>query len=210
MKNRFFGVMLAVFSLYACDKDKNLSFSIHGVISDNSLNKGLDNATVIVYEKAVASLTFNEIGRTKTDASGNYTLKFPRNRVESYKVLIQKDFYFDKEETIAFSSLDPKKSIEYNYGTTAYSWVKVLLTNTNDVNDFDDFLYKVTKGRTGCQTCATNEEKHFYGALDTTFYYLTDGNKPFAYYFALSNTTTLGNNEQTTVPFDTIVMVTSY
>jgi hypothetical protein len=210
LKNGFF-ILVLMLAFSSCKKDKTLYFSIHGVVTDESFNKGMDNATVIVYEKAIASYDYTEVGRIKTDSDGKYELKFPRNRVEGYRVTIQKDFYFDKSYTIDFASLDPKKSIEYNFGTTAYSWVKIHLQNSGDVNSYDDFIYKKTQGHTDCAACCpTGVETHFYGALDTTFYCLTDGNKPFAYFYQLGNTSTIGTNQQTTIPFDTIVLTTTY
>lgn len=211
MLKKIIFILLVSGVVLGCKKNSALTFAIHGTVTDESFNKGLESATVIIYEKPVTSTDYKEIGRTTTDASGNYTLTFPRNRVEGYRVLIQKDYYFDKEYTVAFADLNPKKSIEYNFGTTAYSWVKIHLQNIDEVNSYDDFIYKKTQGRTDCmECCPTGVEQHFYGALDTVFYCITDGNKPFAYFYQLGNTSTLGTNQQNTVAFDTITLTTSY
>lgn len=210
MLKNIFILLFTVTLIVACKKDKNLTFSINGTVFDESFNKGLADATIIVYEKPIGSFDLKEIGRTKSDGSGHYALDFTRNRVESYVVKIQKDFYFDKSYSILFNTLDPKKSIEYNFETTAYSWVKIHLKNSDEVNSYDDFIYRKTKGKVDCPDCCPSEEFHFYGALDTTFYCLSDGNKPFAYYYELSNTTNLGVKEQNTIPFDTITLTTLY
>ena len=210
MFKTIFILLFSTILILGCKKDKDLTFSINGTVLDESFNNGLANATVIIFEKPVASFDLKEIGRVQTDGDGKYSLKFPRNRVESYVVKIQKDFYFDKTYTILFNDLDPKKSIEYNFGTTAYSWVKIHLKNVNEVNAYDDFIYKKTKGKVDCADCCPAEELHFYGALDTTFYCISDDNKPFAYYYELRNTTNLGVKEQNTVPFDTITLTTTY
>lgn len=211
MAKSLFFLFIIVFSFSSCKKDKNLNFSIHGTATDESFSKALDNATIIIYEKPIASIDYKEIGRTQTDSEGKYSLKFPRNRVENYRVIVQKDNYFEKEYTVLFASLDPKKSIEFNFETTAYSWVRIHLTNIEDVNDYDDFIYKKTIGKTDCFTCCPSDvEQHFYGALDTVFYCTTDGNKPFAYFYQVGNTTTIGTNQQNTVAFDTITLTTTY
>jgi len=211
MKNTTLFLSLLIFIIFSCKKDGNLQFAINGIVTDESFNTGLAGATVIVYEKPIANFNYQEIGRVTTDSDGKYSLSFPRNRVENYKVVIQKDRYFDKEYQILYSALDPQKSIEYNFGTTAYSWVRIHLKNVDEVNDYDDFIYKKTQGKTDCAACCpTGEELHFYGAIDTVFYCMTDGNKPFAYFYELGNTALIGTMQQNTVAFDTITLETEY
>lgn len=203
--------VLLITILLACKKDNDqLQFSIHGKVTDDSFQTSLSNATVTIMEKGVGSYWLKNIGTTTTDSEGNYTLKFPRNRAELYQVHVVKDNYFEEIYTINFSDLDPKESKMYNFKTTAFSWVKVHLKNTETINDYDQFIYRKTIGRTNCETCCSNEDQVFYGALDTVIYCKTDGNKPFAYYYQLSNTSTLGTIQQNTVAFDTIELYTNY
>src|SRR5690554_5055541 len=131
---KFFFLLLISLNLYACKKEQSLSFKIHGSIQDESLHQPLENATVIIYEKAIGSSNLSEIGRTTTDENGDYQVEFPRNRVENYLVTIQKDRYFESSHTVLFSELDPKESKEYNFSTTAHSWVKIVLKNVDEVN----------------------------------------------------------------------------
>lgn len=211
MKKNITVLLLFTLLILSCKKNGDLQFSINGIVTDESFSTGLSGATVIVYEKPVANFNYQEIGRTTADSEGKYSILFPRNRVENYKIIIRKDNYFDKEYQILYSALDPKKSIEYNFGTTAYSWVKIHLKNVNEINDYDGFIYKKTQGKTDCETCCpTGEEIHLYGNADTIFYCMTDGNKPFAYFYELQNTSTIGTVQQNTVAFDTITLVTEY
>jgi len=197
------------FVFAGCKKESSGQFSVHGFVTDESLNQPLVNATIYVQEKALGKFEYETIASTKTDANGKYSISFSRDKVENYQLVVQKDNYFDSKQVILFQDLDPKTSKEYNLSTTSYSWVRVHLLNVDPVLT-DHLLYQKTKGRTGCIDCCENDEKDFIGELDTTFNCLTDGGKPYAFYYEVNNSQMIGTKDTVTTPLDTVTLELKY
>ena len=95
---RLFLIVQIIFllALSACKKETP-NFTIKGVIEDNSFDKGLNNATLELYEIEVGSKQSTFVSSTKTDVNGNYSFNFPRNKIEKYLISISKENYFTTE-----------------------------------------------------------------------------------------------------------------
>lgn len=209
MRNLFFLLMI-ILVLSSCKKKDANSYIIEGVVNDESLNGVLANASITLLERKAGDFNYVELTSTTSDSEGKYKLSFQRNRVTDYKVVLKKDKYLSRESLILPQNLTLGKSNEFNWSMAAISWVKIHLQNVDTVNNYDEFIYQKIDGSTDCEGCCPNIELHFYGALDTTFFCVAEGNRSFSYYYELRNSTTLGNEQKITIPFDTISFETTY
>lgn len=207
---RFIQLLFIALLLTSC-KDKGVHYIIDGTILDKSFNKSLADVKVQLLAKKSDSFTFSKIDETQSDSEGKFIFKFPRERVIEYKIVIDKEQYFNEEYTILPSDLKVNQTFLREFPIYAFSWVKIHLKNTGNVDSFDDFIYKKLDGKEDCEDCCpSEEEKHYTGANDVTFYCMTEGGKKFSYYYELKNTGFLGNKEIITIPLDTVLLETEY
>lgn len=209
--NNILFVLLGVFILSSC-KPKGVEYTINGTVNDASFNEAAKLVKVFLYERATTGFTYSLIEETTTDAIGNFSFTFPRKRALDYKIVLQKEEYFDNEMILTINDLKPNDAIQQNFSIYAHAWVKVRLKNESSANSYDDFIYKKITGNDDCEACCPNNEiQHFYGEnVDTTFYCMVEGGQKFSYYYELSNSAFLGNEEVISIPLDTVSVETIY
>jgi hypothetical protein len=201
-------LLIGIFPFPSCKKEKG-SFVIKGSVTDLTLDQPLAGAVIKLYQVPVGSSFEEYLGSAVVAGDGTYSLSFERNKMEKYVLRISKPNYFELEEIVFFSSLSLEEDNVRNYGTTAKSWVKIRLLNQNP-QPGDTFIYSKQQGKSGCAECCESGQQYFYGALDTTFYCINDGNEVYSFLYALSGTSFSGIEETTTVPFDTVELYLPY
>jgi hypothetical protein len=209
MKKLFFLIILSL--VFACNKKQKLEFSIEGTVFDESFSKALQGADVYVLQKPIGgSLGTEKIAKTSTDNAGNYSLVFSRGKVESYLLVIEKDNYFTIEEIVPFSNLSTEKALKLELKTSAKAWAKIRLINVSPVNANDILKIIKMSGKDNCLECCSKDEQLFYGALDSTFYCINNGNTNYSFYHWILNTPEQAQHTIFTTPFDTVEYVLSY
>lgn len=210
MRNTIVLLIFTLFLFVAC-KPKGVTYSIKGTVFDASFNQSFADGKVQLFEKSVTGFAYKEVATVYTTSEGEFKITFPRNRVLDYKIVITKDDYFQGEFIILPNELIPNDDYQQTFSMYAHAWVKIHLQNVDEVNSYDDLIYKKLTGKEDCVACCPNgETQHFYGANDTTFYCMAEGGKPFSYYYELSNTAFMGNEQVIAVPLDTVTLETLY
>ncbi len=200
-----FFISVAVLS---CKKKGKADFVLKGTLTNTTFSIPMDGAQVQLFEKKAGGSSFDLIGTTSTDGNGAYSFTFPRNSVESYKITLTKDLYFDIEQIINFSDLTIENDNVRNFSTTAKSWVKLRFINQSPSSTLDVLKYTQVEGKTGCLLCCPSGEHSLYGVIDTTIYCINDGNTTYRYNFIIGSTT--GTKFANTTAFDTTEILLTY
>lgn len=198
-------VLVAVLvALPSCKKGK-ADFTLKGVITDSTFDTPLTGGKVYLYEVEAGGGATNLIGSATIGSDGTYSFTFPRNAVESYTVVIEKNGYFEVEASIPLSDMTIEEDNVYNFATTAKSWAALRFV-TND--PLGALTYTKQSGKTNCLECCANESKTIYGAIDTIIYCPNDGNTTYSYSYSTNGI--FGIKQATTTAFDTTTITLSY
>lgn len=206
MKYIYFTFILGI-ALFSCKKKGKADFTLKGTLTDATYSIPMDGANVQLFEKIAGNSSYDLIGSSSTDGSGSYSFTFPRNSVESYKIIITKDLYFDIDQMINFSDLSIENDNIRNFSTTAKSWAKLRFINQSP-SALDVLKYTQTEGKQGCDLCCPSGEHTLMGAVDTTIYCINDGNTTYAYSFL--NGSLPGSKSAMTTAFDTTEILLTY
>ena len=202
-------LIISAFILFLSCKKKNADFTIKGLATDTTFSKPLSNATVKLYQVPVGSSDEFLITTLKTDAQGNYTLSFPREKIEKYHLVINKSNYFAIDETIYFSELSLESDYIKNVSTTAMSWAKLTFHNLNPQVG-DHLQYIKQNGKDGCLECCPISYQDYYGSIDTSIYCINDGNTDYSYLYWVLGASDQGNRTVLTTAFDTSEVILNY
>lgn len=201
-------MVLSVFLASSCKKGK-ADFILKGTITDATHNSGLSGASVKLYATSAGSLSKFEIASATLDSEGSFNFEFPRDKVETYYLEVQKDNYFEIYETIPFSGLTIEEDNVRNYSTTAKGWVKFHVENNNgQASDVMEYLRE--DGKVNCTECCPGGYRYFYGAVDSTFYCVNDGNSVYSGYYWVQGGGPSGPFWVITPPFDTVDVFITY
>lgn len=206
---RILSVLIILSFILACKKGKG-EFTLKGNISDNTFNTSHTGAVVKLYQVPVGTTDLELIGTQTLGPDGNYSFKFPRERMERYVLKAAKDLYFDINENIYFSSLTLEDDNTRNYSTTAKSWVNLRFINVFPSSSSDFLAYTKQNGKSDCDECCSKEQQNLYGIIDTSIICINDGNTAYSYFYYLSGTSNNGIRSITTVPFDTVDITLYY
>lgn len=202
--------LLAVLSLFlisSCKKGK-AEFTLTGTITDATFNSSMTNATVKLYATDAGSSITELIASTTLDGQGNYSFTFPRDMVETYYLEVTKENYFEIYESIPFADLTIDDDNVFNFSTTAKAWVKFHVSNVGGAAT-DVIEYIREEGKINCAECCPGGYRYYYGAIDTTFYCVNDGNAVYSgYYWAAGGSS--GPVWVETPPFDTVEININY
>ena len=203
----FILIVTMSFMVLSCKKGK-ADFTLKGVITDLSFNSGLSGATIKLYEVEAGGGAINLIGTTNV-SDGNYSFTFPRNKVESYQLIVEKQNYFDFNETVYFADLTISEDNIRNFSITAKSWVNLHFVNTNP-SPTDQLQYIRTQGKKDCEECCPTNNQMLTGAVDTNIYCINDGNTIYSYDYWVIGMGINGTKSITTIPFDTVELLLNY
>lgn len=193
---------------FSCKKGK-ADFTLTGTVTDQTFNAPLAGATIRLYATGAGTLVTNQIASTTADAQGNYSFTFPRDKVETYYLRIEKANYFEEYSTIPFSSLSVEDENIRNYSVKAKAWIKFHFTNSNPLaTDVLEFIKQ--EGKVDCDECCPGGYRYYYGAVDTTFYCVNDGNTPYSGYYWVQGGSNQGPLWVLSTAFDTVEINLSY
>lgn len=199
---KYYIFTLLVFGLLTSCKKETPNFTISGTIHDNSFSTGLKNAEIKLYEIEIGTTKEKLILTSSSDNNGNYSLNFERNKVEKYILKINKDNYFEKTETILFSSLTTNDDNIKNYSVDAKAWVNLHFTNT-DQDLSKSIEYGITSGKSDCDECCTPTKQKLTNTLEENIICINNGNSTYS---VLIISETLKTYTITTTPFDTVTL----
>ena len=208
MRNRIFILILIATCFLGCKKGAG-TFTLKGIISDETFNSGLSGATIDLYKVPVASNNEILVESKTLGNDGAYSFTFPREQIEKYVLRVNKNLYFPIESLVYYSSLDVESENIRNFSTAAKSWVEIRLLN-NSPNAGDHLIFTKQQGLDGCAECCPISEQNFYGATDTSIYCINNGNALYSILYQVLGTNNTGIKEAVTTPFDTTQIYLAY
>jgi hypothetical protein len=194
--------------LVSCQKGTG-TFQINGTVTDATFSEGLAGATASLYKVPIGTSDELFVSSMILPSNGAYEFKVPREKMERYILKINKDFYFPIEKDIYYSELSIQNPNIYDLSTKAMSWVKIHFKNNNPL-PLDHFRYIKQEGLAACPSCCPTSAQDFYGALDTTFYCLNNGNSTYSIFYWELNTPNNGLKSCYSTAFDTSLIEVLY
>lgn len=180
---------------------------LKGTMVDLTLAQNLAGAQVKLFE--VSGTGADKLIASTTSTDGTFSFSFVRNQVDSYRLQAERDGYFPINESIPAADLTIEHDNLRHFTTTAKAWIGLTFNNQNP-SSTDVLRYFLQEGKTGCDGCMPEGDQFFYGAVDTTLYFLNDGNAVFSYYYVVQGNGNQGVKSTTTPPFDTTYLVLNY
>lgn len=196
------------YMLIGCEKGTG-EFLIKGTVTDNTFSQGLEGATAALYKVPIGTSDELFVKSVVLSSNGSYEFVVPREKMERYILRVNKDLYFPIEESIYYSSLSITDPNIFNLSTNAKSWAKIHFKNLNP-SLVDHFRYIKQDGLAACLSCCPITAQDFYGALDTTFYCLNNGNTNYSIFYWELNTPNSGQEATYTPAFDTSLIEVIY
>lgn len=205
---RLITLLFIIGLLFSCEKGTG-TFVIKGNISDQTFQTGLEGAVVSIYKVPIGTADELFVESLTLPANGNYEFSVPREKMERYILRVEKPLYFSIEKNLYYSELSIEKDNLCDLGTKAMAWAKIHFKNNNPL-PLDHFRYIKQEGLAACLSCCPTTTQNFYGALDTTFYCLNNGNTTYSIYYWEMNTNNSGLKSTNTTAFDTTLIEVIY
>lgn len=202
---KFILFFLASSLLFSCNKGK-AEITLKGTINDITFGTTHSGASVKLYENIAGGSSINLLGTSTIGSNGSYSFTFPRNKAESYTLIIQKNLYFEINELIYLSSLTIEDDNVRNYSTTAKSWAKLHFVSPSS----QYMTYTKQSGKQNCTECCPSEEQSLSGIMDTNIYCINDGNTTYSYLYSVIGAGINGNKSGVTTAFDTVEILLNY
>lgn len=194
--------------LLGCEKGTG-EFRFKGTVTDQSFNQGLQGAIASLYKVPIGTSDEILVDSVVLGANGAYHFIAPREKIERYIIRVKKPLYFPIEKDVYYSQLSIAHDNTFNLGTTAMAWAKIRFNNVNPQLS-DHFRYIKQEGLVACASCCPSSTQNFYGALDTTFYCLNNGNTNYSIFYWEMNTPNNGIKTTNTTAFDTTLIEVFY
>ncbi len=204
-----FGWLLLMLSVVGGCKRGVASYTLSGVISDDTFATGLSGATLKFYKVPIATGEEILLDTKVLGSDGKYEFTFQREKIEKYIIRVSKPLYFDIDEDIQFSSLTPSAVNVRNFSTKAKSWVELRFVN-NSVQSSDHFRYIKFAGKENCSECCTADQIDLYGTAYYSRTCINDALSPYSIYYQVIGTTNSNVIEVITQPFDTTLLLVNY
>ncbi len=201
-------LLISASTFVGCRKGKS-NFVLTGVVTDSTFSQPLSGGLVKLYEIQAGGGSQNLVGSFNLGADGQYSFTFPRNQVENYILVAEKENYFDNQTIIPFDDLTITEDNIINVMTTAKSWAKITLLNINPQQS-DHLTIVKQQGKSGCSECCASSQIDFFGAVDTSFYCANDGNTTYQFLYQLIGTGIQGIKSEVTTVFDTTEIILEY
>ena len=194
--------------LFCCKKGTGV-FIIKGKITDETFSTGLDGAIIKLYKVPVASSSRILVESFTLQEDGNYSFTFPREKIEKYILVVEKNLYFKLEKEIYYSDLTVNEPLVCNYGTIAKSWVELRFVNPV-LEPSDHFRFIKQDGLVGCEECCSNAEENIYVNPYFSRICINNANELYSILYWDIGGLEQGYKEVLTVPFDTTLLLVNY
>ena len=201
-------VLLLLPLVFSCKKGTG-NFIIKGEITDETFSTGLDGAIIKLYKVPVASSSRILVESFTLQNDGNYSFTFPRERMEKFIVVVEKNLYFKLEKEIFYASFTVNEPLICNYGTKAKAWVELRFVNAV-VQPNDHFRYIKQDGLVGCDECCSNTEENIYANPYFSKICINNANELYSILYWNIGTLQQGYEEVLTAPFDTTLLLINY
>lgn len=208
MNKFFYSLVCCVLLTFLSGCNKNTSYKIEGTITNNTENKGLENAKVSIYSNGIGNDSELVVSST-TDANGKYTLQFERQKTQNYTMLVEKDGYFKQTKQLNSDDILIDETNTFNFNTTAKAWVRIRFVRSFPENYI---AYIKQEGKQKCEECCGNSRVEFSNKIpsDTSIYCINDGNTKYSIAYSINKIPSEEIKGVITTPFDTTELLIQY
>lgn len=196
----------------SCNKD-TIRYDFDGQITGSLTDVPISGVDITISQKIVQNGTTADghsfAGSDVTGANGQFSISFDREMVTEFLLEFEKDNYFPLEILESSANVTTDGLNTYNEKLEPQSWVKFDIENTWPMAT-DHFKFIIHNFREGCQDCAENSLREFYGTLDTVFTYVTTAGE-YARFTYINVTSGMSHTDSIyTTPFDTTTYTITY
>jgi hypothetical protein len=165
----------------ACKKDKN-KITINGKVYDPNSKSYVSNASVTISSSRISSGFYNsnytDIDNTLTDANGNFSFEFNKEKSGGYRFYVNKDKYFEITADIPDDDIVPGTPYTPVFNLYSEAYLKLHVKNSAPWNNDDFIAYYYTQGYLDCFECCSEHTNTGTGMLyDSTFRCKTYGSQ---------------------------------
>ena len=157
-------------------KKSTIQYDFDGLIQNSLTDVPVSDVDITISQKIITngatSGGYTFAGSTVSDAAGNWSITFDREKVTEFLLEFEKDSYFSISQVESSASISTENINTYSKVLEPMSWVTFKIKNSFP-NDDDHFKLVTQTFREGCEGCAENKTTSFYGELDTTITYVT-------------------------------------
>ncbi|MFN0032490.1 MAG: hypothetical protein ACKVOR_10045 [Flavobacteriales bacterium] len=164
--------ILLIFIFSSCKKEET-DFQLQGRVTDGRSGQLIPGAQAEVMKQIVGGGTFGATYSTAvsglSDASGCFSLSWPRENFAALKLKISKNQYITNEDELVVSDFDGGQLLTHDMTIFPEAFVQVQIANIGESAVDDEFIFTFTNAQFDCVCCA-NGYKTFEGAaVDTTW-----------------------------------------
>jgi len=184
--------------LMSCKKDP-IIYKYTGQLTDKNASTAIPNATIKFYQKKINVNALNPnyifVGETTSDADGNYTFEFLREKILEIKIEVSQGGYYGTQTIISSADISTENVNTTDFKMESKAWIRVRLYNSFVVQGEQLNFYKHNV-KEGCSTCCVNGYTiATENTPDTTFVCNVVGDVVFKYTYGevLDNTSNEGS-----------------
>ncbi|UKN02150.1 hypothetical protein K6119_01290 [Paracrocinitomix mangrovi] len=171
---KWYLAILIMLILASCKKDP-IQYTFEGNVNYIPDQQALSGVAVEVSQKlfnnSVSSSNFSFAGSSTTDASGNYSISFARDKATEFKVIFKKDGYYKEEILLYSTNVTADHPNVVDTGMDAQSWVQFHVQNAVPSSQTDEIKLVFYTYRTGCENCIEQDYNIINGIVDSTITY---------------------------------------
>ncbi len=182
MMYRLLTIICFVLILFSsCSKEQYEPVTISGTVIDEQQAIPVQNVTVKLKVQKLESGAYNANYSTlmalPTNKDGKFTFTFKASYYASYKLILEKDNYFDKEIEINPDLIVKGQDYNEDYYITPAAWLSVHILNLYSYDETDSFSYSLSGDLPLCMECCTGTMQTYEGmSIDNTSVCKVKGN----------------------------------
>lgn len=193
-----FLVLFLMLLLFSCNKENN-TVSFKGKVTEITGGGNLEGITVFFEEKKLVNgsipINFTTLGYSTTDANGNYTFEFEKQKTIELKITTENDVFYPQS---VIKKVDGLSMIEDNiqdFKLSAKAYAKFYIQNTGDSDPSDEITLIVDNDASICQKCCSAITLN--AQVDTVIVCNVTGNADFDYNYLVTNESGVSFGENT-------------
>lgn len=182
MKN--YGILFLFFVLLiSCNKNKEITFTIEGKVSDLTTNTPQSNGTLSLFKIKAGGGDIQLIEAIKPNTDGTYQFTFERDKSEKYELHYVREGYFDEIHSIYFSELSTNEPFKFDLTTETTSTIHWIVKNVAPSTSTEEVVIQKLNGRTTCPDCCANTSYTYKGInINDTLSCRVNGNTYIKFY----------------------------
>ena len=204
--------LFILIGLSSCKKGE-ITYDFDGRITETVNGGPLEGVNVevrqVLFSSSVANYNYQLAGSSTSDANGDWSVSFKRERVTDFRIHMAKEGYFDVIYEFPSGEVTVEEVNSYTTAMDTEAWVKLDIENVGPLAG-DEMVMTLINFREGCEGCGTNGYYEFGEIVDTVMLFKTTGGRYARFQFDDKGTASLVEDSVMTVPSDTVTYTFQY